>query len=299
MDKKLNYRSAKKVGCLSSNVKHSFLFGSLFFSLLPVIPALGQGPLDERVISIPFNTFSIPTIDGAWTTEFEWVAAKGWYIHYDNSGEMILKTTHDTEYIYVLLELISDEVRNDKDMALICFDTKADGGDAPQEDDYCFIVYMSGTTLVERGNSVDYDEIPITDGIIMKGGMSADKSPYYVEPHTSFEFRIPVDIIGPSERYGFYALVLNADTGSISDEDQEEPHVVPTCGIQYDWPGEYGEQGLISDPNCLRAPPSKWGTLVSPTGTIPEFPMPVIVLTSILATTILIARRKNIMNYWR
>ncbi len=105
--------------------------------------------------------------------------------------------------------------------------------------------------------------------------MSDKEDRYSKIPHTSYEFKIPTELVGRSSNYGFYAGVYDADSGLI-----------------YSWP-----ESIRLDTFEIPSP-SKWGDLVSPDKSLPEFGLPLMVIFSAFVTIIIISKLKmnKIMN---
>ena len=71
--------------------------------------------------------------------------------------------------------------------------------------------------------------------------MSDKEDKYSAISHASYEFKIPIELIGRSDNYGFYVNVFDANSN-----------------VAYSWPEEIKLESF-SIPN-----PSLWGNLISP-----------------------------------
>ena len=102
--------------------------------------------------------------------------------------------------------------------------------------------------------------------------MSDDNNRYSKVPHTSYEFKIPIDLIQRSDNYGFYLSVYDADS-----------HVFFT------WPYEASKENLLKIPS-----PNTWGDIVSPDKSLPELNLPILVFTILIFTIILVQSKTRI-----
>ena len=187
--------------------------------------------------------------DGKWTSEPEWKASSLDTVYYDDGTKIQLRTAFQDGYIYVFLDLVSDTVIDKgADNALICFDGKNDKTKIPGIDDYCFFTSLSRKiSFAYQGNGIiglngHFQKIPNPDGYIAIGSVSDENDRYSKIPHTSYEFRIPIDVLGRSDNYGFYISVYEANSNMI-----------------YSWPTEVQQIRIFTIPS-----PSIWGDIVSP-----------------------------------
>jgi len=187
--------------------------------------------------------------DGKWTSEPEWKASSLDTVYYDDGTKIQLRTAFQDGYIYVFLDLVSDTVIDKgADNALICFDGKNDKTKIPGIDDYCFFTSLSRKiSFAYQGNGIiglngHFQKIPNPDGYIAIGSVSDENDRYSKIPHTSYEFRIPIDVLGRSDNYGFYISVFEANSNMI-----------------YSWPTEVHQSRIFTIPS-----PSVWGDIISP-----------------------------------
>jgi len=94
-----------------------------------------------------------------------------------------------------------------------------------------------------------FKKITNNKDFVAVGTVSDQNDRYSGIPHASYEFRIPLDVIGRSDNYGFYISVFDAHTQN-----------------HYSWPYNIEKKSLL-----LITSPSKWGDLVSPDKSLPEF----------------------------
>ena len=227
--------------------------------------------------------------DGKWTFTFEWKPTSLTEIATE-SGPIYIRTAHYENYIYVMIDTIADKtINNNEDNALVCFDSKYDNSILPDTNDYCFLTNFTPVTLFNI-----FREKPITlqgsvDGtleiienhkdLIALGTVSDVNDRYSPVPHTSFEFRIPLDVIGRSDRYGFFLSVFDSDTSTT-----------------YTWPPELQLGADSKVPS-----PQEWGMLYSPDKSLPEYELPLFVLAFAILPIILATSkyRKNLFSLYK
>jgi len=132
---------------------------------------------------------------------------------------------------------------------------------------------ISEPTMEKKGGSSlsingYFKKISNTEGFIGVGSKSDQNDKYSKIPHTSYEFKIPLNLFDRSNIYGFYVLVFDASTNQY-----------------YSWPTSILPDGIFDIPS-----PSKWGELVSPDKSIPEFNLPLLVLIPALFMVIYFTR---------
>lgn len=199
--------------------------------------------------------------DGKWTFEREWKESGLTEISTEH-GMIILRTSHWQNYIYILLDVVFDKTIDEgADRATVCFDSNNDKTKLPQVDDYCFeavlggkrsFAYQGGSPLALNGN---FERIPNPEGFIGIGGISDENDRYSKIPHTSYEFRIPIDLIDRKDIYGFYASVYDAHFNEIhhlSSDQTKSPLKIPN--------------------------PNTWTNIYSPDKSLPEFEWPLLTL---------------------
>ncbi|QUC64513.1 hypothetical protein NsoK4_08840 [Nitrosopumilus sp. K4] len=196
----------------------------------------------EKMLDIVF--------DGKWTTITEW---KPTSVNQVNP-QTIIRSAHFGNYVYFMIDVLVDETISwQKDKATICFDTKNNKSTNPDKDDYCFTSVLGsskGVTLQGgHGENVENNFMIIQNHheFIGVGTMSDENDRYSKKPHASYEFKIPTEVIGRSDNYGFLVFVI--------DSDRNDPII---------WPQEISELNKIP-------PPTKWGQIVSPDKSLPEF----------------------------
>lgn len=194
--------------------------------------------------------------DGKWTHSFEWKRSSLDIIDFKDVKKFYLRSAHYEDFIYFHINFIVDGTPDKGiDHAIICIDSKNEKNKISDNNDYCFIVVLDerepvtlqgGTMNKLNGN---FKKILNHEEFIGIGSMSDKNDRYSKTPHASYEFRIPTDIVGRNDNYGFYV--------SVFDGNKNE---------NFSWPEEAMEDTELKIPS-----PSKWGNLVSPDKSLPEF----------------------------
>ena len=191
-------------------------------------------------------------IDGKWTFVSEWKEAADVQLSYNNGGKLILRIAHDRNYIHVLVDHLGDISPNKgEDKAIICLNGNSKNT-KPEKNDYCFIVTLGRINpVVLQGGSPsivksNFKRIFETGFEGMGGVTVTDR--YSVIPHVTYEFKIPVDLVGRSNEYQFYVAVYESDNYVLT------------------WP-----KYITLKNNFVIPPPSNWGTMISPDKSLPEF----------------------------
>lgn len=205
---------------------------------------------EEPILVIESEAFH--NIDGKWTFVSEWKEAADIQLSYNNGGKLILRIAHDRNYIHVLVDHLGDISPNKgEDKAIICLNGNSKNT-KPEKNDYCFIVTLGRTNpVVLQGGSPsivksNFKRIFETGFEGIGGVTVADR--YSVIPHVTYEFKIPVDLVGRSNEYQFYVAVYESDNYVLT------------------WP-----KYITLKNNFVIPPPSNWGTMISPDKSLPEF----------------------------
>ena len=252
-----------------------FLLIILVIILSPVIflDAFGEDPI---LISITSDLDQV-IFDGKWTHVNEWKKSSYNHLKFDDGSEIHLRTAHQENFLYIQIDASSDMIINKgSDSAVVCFDTKNDKTKISQIDDYCFstslgsnnyFTYQGGNISAINGN---FKKITNDKDFVAIGTTTDKVDRYNKTPHASYEFRIPLDVIGRSDNYGFYISVFDAHTQN-----------------HYSWPYDIQKKSLITVPS-----PSNWGDLISPDKSLPEFSLTTmsILLISLIICIIVIPK---------
>ena len=215
---------------------------------------------DESIPITEAARSELVIFDGKWTEEYEWKQSSLTAIDYDNGMKIKLRTSHYGDFIYVLIDFVTDtHIEKGIDMAMICFDGKNEKNIEPDSNDFCFSTVINGKNpIIYQGDNPSqtknkFQKITHEDFIAL-GTMSDENDRYTKVPHTSYEFKIPIEILERSSFYGFYMVVYD----SKSD-------------LMYTWPKDISvnKYNIFSSPN-------QWGEIYSPDKSLPEFPFPLI-----------------------
>lgn len=211
--------------------------------------------------------------DGKWSFAKEWKESSLDTIE-TNSGSIYIRTSHHENYIYVMIDAVGiTHFSKNSDRATICIDGKDDKSPVADSDDYCFVVTLGDKNpfVLQGGSDLGFNSnfkmISSLRDAIGIGGISDENDRYSPIPHQSYEFRIPTDLVGRSDRYGFYVSVYDSVSNKI-----------------YSWPS-------VSESSPLKIPsPKIWGELISPDKSLPEFPYPLFTLILSLAVVFYLTR---------
>ena len=237
--------------------KFYFVLIIIFLSLLPN-QIYGIEKIDEKDILITkSSSMEEINFDGKWTFYKEWKQTSWNPIKSDENIVFHLRTAHQGNFIYILIDNISDTNTNiGLDKATVCIDSKNNKSEFFDNDDYCFIVQLEernfiDTLLNKQDNFViqgdsqlksfkELEKIKIKE-FVGVGTMSDKEDKYSSIPHASYEFKIPTELVGRSDNYGFYVNVFDASSN-----------------VVYSWPEDIKLESFdIPDP-------SLWGNLISP-----------------------------------
>lgn len=215
--------------------------------------------------------------DGKWTFKAEWKQTSLIETEYNDGNKMVIRTAHDYENIYLLIDFVSDtSIQKFGDRGIVCIDSKVDRGSKLNSNDYCFSVTVGS----KKPHTLQGDNNLAMIGFLKKienhpefiaiGGVSDENDRYSKIPHASYEFKIPVEVVGRSNIYGFYVGAYEGKTGKV-----------------YSWPSESSAEKYPFIPS-----PNKWGELTSPDKTIPEFGIANFLLFCTMAFLIILTRHR-------
>jgi len=216
--------------------------------------------------------------DGKWTFLKEWKPTSENIVEFYDGRKISIKTGHDHNNLYVLLDFISERsFAKFADSGTVCIDSDFGKENYPQSDDYCFIISLGsknpitlqGGSLLGKNNY--FTKIENHPDLIAVGGISDENDRYTPVPHTTYEFKIPIEIFGASDMYGFYVAAYDANTNQV-----------------YSWPQDVMEETFPNIPE-----PSKWGELISPDKSLPEFQWPLLTLIPALIVFLYITRKSQ------
>jgi len=219
--------------------------------------------------------------DGKWTFTQEWKRTSEDIIRFSDGNELSVKTGHDRNNLYVLLDFISQyKFRKFSDYGIVCITVNSTKQIYPQAGDYCFLVTLGSHNPVTLqggdylGQTNHFAKIKNELNLIAVGGISDDHDRYSAIPHSSYEFKIPINVVGRSDTYGFYVATYDSNNNKV-----------------YSWPQNITNTAFPTIP-----PPSKWGHLISPDKSLPEFPWPVFAITSSFLLALYLSRKQISFN---
>lgn len=259
--------------CMKNGQQLSILTKSmivvLFMIVFPSILAYEPIPItiSEKMNNVIF--------DGRWSFVTEWKQSS-LNEYYQDETYVVLRSAHQGNFIYLLIDNVGEKTINSNlDKAMVCFDSNNDKTEVANTDDYCFLTILDTKEYyVYQGTgnaSTEFVQISPPDNYIGIGSASDENDRYSVEPHTSYEFKIPIEIIDRKNIYGFYFAVYDDDMKTI-----------------YTYPENVTANQMFSSP-------SDWGELYSPDKSLPEFHLASLVMLFSLASTVLITRIKKLI----
>ncbi len=230
---------------------------------------------DDQVLITKASTLNHIIFDGKWTFYTEWKESSLNDLVYNDTTRIEFRSAHQGNYLYFMIDALTlTNFTKNSDRAIICLDANNTKVQIPTSNDYCFIAVLNGkNSFVLQGGSqlgmtYHYKIISNPEGYIAIGGISDQNDRYTPTPHTTYEFRIPIDLVGRSDVYGIYVEVYDSHSNTI-----------------YSYPQDIGQITSLEIPS-----PSKWGTMISPDKSLPEFPLPIILLPLALSITIYFSR---------
>jgi len=216
-------------------------------------------------------------LDGRWTHPTEWKKSSLNEFTYDDQTKIILRTAHQGDFVYVFLDALSDRTLDrNSDRAIICFDSQNDKTLIPDKNDYCFMSVLESHSFSLQGGTPFavngyFGKIEKHENTTIFSSISDINDRYSKSPHPSFEFKIPIEIIQRNNIYGFYFQVFDATSNKI-----------------YSYPTDIEHTNPLGIPS-----PSKWGEIISPDKSLPEFDLPLLSLISIISFTIILTKIKT------
>jgi len=156
------------------------------------------------------------TIDGKWTSEHEWVDAFQISIGFiQGSGEAYFKAKHDDNYLYALIDFVSDIESQEADTGAVVIDSKNNGGSTPQTDDFVLLGRWNSPTefnnVIAWGTGTAWGSfMGLTGGFKVACSKDAANDPYSSSAHLIYEFQIPMSELDPTG-IGIYAAAFDRE----------------------------------------------------------------------------------------
>jgi hypothetical protein len=247
--------------------------------VLPIIGILitSNAYAEDQIFITQSGDINKVIFDGKWSYMTEWKESSLNTFNYNDGTIIQFRSAHDGNFIYFLIDDVSDtNITKISDQATICLSKNKT--EITNMNDYCFISTLDGDSFVLQGNSSfgfnsNFRKINNPPDFIGIGNVSDSNDRYTDIPHASYEFRIPVDYIGRSDVYRIYVNVHNSYSNKI-----------------YSWPQNVSIDSIFKIPST-----DKWGYMISPDKSLPEFPWPVLALVSSLAIISYMTRRSTVL----
>lgn len=249
-------------------MKYFWLLAICFLTLNFYVPSVYAEPIP---ITLSHSMDQV-VFDGKWSFMQEWKASSLTEIRTE-SGIIYLRTAHQENFIYVMIDAVFDNsLDKEHDQVIVCFDSKSEHSVIPDDNDFCFQIKLGEAipvTLKGSELSEKFETIDNHPELIAIGGISDENDRYSKIPHTSYEFRIPIDLLGRTDSYGFYVGIYEHSNSTM-----------------YTWPSNLSvtSKNVIPDP-------IEWGIIFSPDKSLPEYNLPMLVLTIGVLSTILIGNK--------
>ena len=248
-----------------------------FFVILLVITSSFPIVYAQTIPITISSRMSNVIFDGKWSFMQEWKESSLTQID-SNSGPIYIRTAHWQNYVYVMIDAASiTSFEKNSDRATVCFDKNDTKSSISNQNNYCFVSVLNGPTFVLQGGSHialngNFKKISPPPDFIGIGGISDENDRYTSIPHPIYEFKIPTELLGRSNHYGFYVSIYDTLENKI-----------------YSWP-----LGISNDSPLMIPSPQTWGKIVSPDSSLPEFPYPVFALIISLALILYLTRINKI-----
>jgi hypothetical protein len=212
---------------------------------------------EKNILITKSNSMKDVNFDGKWTFYQEWKQTSWNPIKHDGKIVFHLRTAHQGNFIYVLIDATSDIDKNlGSDKATVCIDSKNNKNKFLDNDDYCFVVQLEERNFIDmllnkqdnfviQGDSQaksfeELEKIKVKEFVGI-GTISDKEDKYSAVPHASYEFKIPTELVGRSDNYGFYVNVFDANSN-----------------VVYSWPEDIKLKSFDIPSPLL------WGNLISP-----------------------------------
>ena len=224
--------------------------------VLMILPHVLNSTSSDQIFTTYRDDGNYTVWDGKWTFLQEWKRTS-----LNQYGDLIVRTGYDYNNLYILLDYNSPtKLTKYSDSGIICINANITREQNLNENDQCFIVTLgSNHPITLKGGSElasnDYlKKVPSDPGLIAVGGISDFNDRYSNIPHMSYEFKIPIKVIGKTDSYGFFAGVYDSADNKF-----------------YSWPDNHAAKIWPYVPAS-----ENWGELVSLDKSLPEFSIPTI-----------------------
>ena len=250
---------------------------SIFFIAVCGLGCIPNVFADDQVLITKASTLNHVIFDGKWTFYTEWKESSLNDLVYNDTTRIELRSAHQDNYLYFMIDALTLTNYNENaDRAIICLDANNTKMQMPDSNTYCFIAVLGGKNsfVLQGGSPLEltnhYKVIPSPDGFVAVGGISDQNDRYTPTPHATYEFRIPINLVGSSDIYGIYVEVYDSKSNMV-----------------YSYPRDLGQISPLMIPD-----PNQWGVMISPDKSLPEFPLPVAILPIALLVAIYFTRSR-------
>lgn len=216
--------------------------------------------------------------DGKWSFTQEWKKTSLDTFSYNDNTVIHLRTAHQGDFIYIFADAVTDfDLDKGMDRAIVCFDSNNDKSLTAMSDDYCFMAVLDGkhAFTLQGGSPIglngNFKTIPNPEGFIGISAVSDHNDHYTKTPHPGYEFKIPINLLGRNNIYGFYFSMYDSNSNKL-----------------YSWPTT-----VVADKPFAIPSPNQWGEMISPDNSLPEFEWPLLALPAALAVTIYLSKLKK------
>jgi len=262
------------------------IFSILIISTVLLFPSkISLASVDEPILITTSANMEQVIFDGKWTFFSEWKSSSLNNFSYDDGMKIILRSAHHGDFMYFFVDALSDfTLDKGMDKATICIDGENNKNKISDDNDFCFsstlgnnqgIVFQGGSINAITGN---FQKISNPENFIGLSSISDENNRYSQIPHTSYEFKIPIELIQRSDNYGFYLSVYDAGSNTF-----------------YSWPEDSPRKNFLKIPS-----PNNWGEIVSPDKSLPELNLPMAVLVISILSVIIVQFKTKILfkGFW-
>ena len=262
-------------------LSHTKNYYELMFSLKILIVVLSISFLsvdaeraNEIWISISEGMEDV-IFDGKWTNYLEWKRSSLDSIQ-DEKTTLYIRSAHQGNFIYFLLDFVSDtHLDTGEDKAMICLNPQEE---PISDEQFCFFSTLgtdNSKILKKTINSENFVEINY-ENFVGISNVSDENDRYSPTPHSTYEFKIPTDLVERNSEYGLYIAVYEANADRIVT-----------------FPTNLNPKNFDDIPEV-----TKWGKLVSPDKSLPEFHWFAIITITSISLVIILTRTRSI-NYFK
>jgi len=213
--------------------------------------------------------------DGKWSFDREWKPTSLTLISTD-SGPIYIRSAHWENDIYVLVDVLADFTPTSEDFVVLCIYPEFNTNSTNFPESFCFTTFLNSesfSVLKWNDDAKSFVETHYHDNLIALGKTSDENDRYDKKPHPTYEFKIPLDPIGRYDSYGFFVGVYDSEK-STSFSSQED---------------------LELDLTVELPSPDSWGEIFSPDKSLPEYPIPILVLGATVMAVILLSLKNRVL----